>query len=191
MKILYYSLILLLWIAYQVYWWIKAKNVKQTEHVHESIRSRLIRLSAMVAAIVLLIFQNIPMSILDENFIPMGYTVYSIGIVFTAIGLIFSAWARHHLGSNWSQAITIKEDHRLITSGPYAFVRHPIYTGLLLALIGTAIAIGKWRGLIAVALVFTVLMYKLILEEKLMQVQFGDSYKKYSRQVSALIPYII
>ena len=191
MKIYYYSLLLLLWVAYQVYWWIKAKDAKQTEQVHESIQSRVIRLIAMISAIVLLIFQNIPLGILDECFVPPGYTSFWIGVVLTASGLLFSIWARHHLGANWSQAVTIKEDHQLVTSGPYAFARHPIYTGLLLALFGTAVALGKWRGLVAVLLIFVVLLYKLKLEEKWMRAQFGESYETYSRHVSALIPFII
>lgn len=87
--------------------------------------------------------------------------------------------------------MTIKEDHQLVTSGPYALGRHPIYSGLLLALLGTAVAIGKLRGLVAVLLVFTVLIYKLKLEEKWMRAQFWELYEMYSRRVSALIPYII
>ena len=191
MKIIYYSLIIILWLAYQVYWWIKAKDVKKTEKVHESVQSRIVRLIVMISAIILLVLQNIPFSILDQRFVPSGFTSFWIGVVLTASGLLFSIWARHHLGANWSQAVTIKQDHQLVTSGPYAYVRHPIYTGLLLALFGTAVAIGKWRGLVAVVLVFAVLFYKLRFEEKLMRAQFVESYETYSRRVSALIPYII
>ena len=144
----------------------------------------------MISAIVLLVLQNIPFDILDERFVPSGFTSFWIGVIFTANGLLFSIWARNHLGTNWSQAVTIKQDHQLVTSGPYAFVRHPIYTGLLFALFGTAVAIGKWRGLVAVVLVFAVLFYKLRLEEKLMRAQFGETYATYSRRVSALIPFI-
>ena len=85
----------------------------------------------------------------------------------------------------------MKEGHELIRSGPYALVRHPIYAGLLMAFVGTALARGEWRGLIAVALVFVALWRKLRLEEKWMRAQFGDSYEAYSRQVAALVPHII
>jgi len=85
----------------------------------------------------------------------------------------------------------VKEGHELIRSGPYALVRHPIYAGLLMAFVGTALARGEWRGLIAVALVFVTLWRKLRLEEKWMRAQFGDSYEAYSRQVAALVPHII
>ena len=87
--------------------------------------------------------------------------------------------------------MTVKEGHELITSGPYALVRHPIYTGLLLAIVGCALARGEWRGLLAIALVFVVLWRKLKLEEKWMRVQFGESYETYSRKVPALVPFII
>jgi len=85
----------------------------------------------------------------------------------------------------------VKEDHELITSGPYGWVRHPIYTGLLLAIVGCALARGEWRGLLAVALVFGALWHKLKLEEKWMREQFGETYVVYSRRVAALVPHIL
>lgn len=87
--------------------------------------------------------------------------------------------------------MTVKEGHELITSGPYALVRHPIYAGLLVAFVGSAVARGEWRGLLAVVLVFGVLWRKLKLEEKWMRVQFGESYDVYSRRVAALLPYVV
>jgi protein-S-isoprenylcysteine O-methyltransferase Ste14 len=85
----------------------------------------------------------------------------------------------------------LKEDHELITSGPYALVRHPIYTGLLLAFVGCAVARGEWRGVLAVAVVFAVLWHKLRLEEKWLGAQFGEPYAAYSRRVAALVPYLV
>jgi protein-S-isoprenylcysteine O-methyltransferase Ste14 len=100
-------------------------------------------------------------------------------------------WARHYLGKNWSQVVTIKEDHELITDGPYSMSRHPIYTGLLFGFVGTSIALGELRGVIAVAFVFGVLLYKLKLEEKWLHEQFGEPYERYCQKVAALIPFII
>ena len=130
-------------------------------------------------------------ALLDERFLPLGVWCFWSGAAITAGGMLFSVWARRYLGKNWSQAVTLKEGHELITSGPYALVRHPIYTGLLLAFVGCAVARGEWRGLLAVALVFGALWRKLRLEETWMRVQFGESYEAYSRQVAALVPYII
>jgi protein-S-isoprenylcysteine O-methyltransferase Ste14 len=86
--------------------------------------------------------------------------------------------------------VTVKDGHKLITSGPYAAVRHPIYTGLLLAFLGTAIARAEWRGLLALLLVFVAIRAKMKLEEQWMRAQFGESYESYSRRVAALVPYI-
>ena len=85
----------------------------------------------------------------------------------------------------------MKKDHQLITTGPYAFVRHPIYTGLLGGVLGTAIAVGQWRGLLAVILAFAALWPKLRLEETWLRAQFGESYEAYARKVSALLPHVI
>ena len=190
MTIIYDYLFPAMWFAYLIYWWAKSTNVKTTER-SESALSRLIRSVSIVSAVVLLAFPNIPLSLLDERFIPLGIMRFWMGCAITLCGLLFSIWGRHHLGTNWSQAVTVKEDHQLITSGPYALVRHPIYTGLLLAFLGSAVALGKWRGLLAVVLVFAVLWHKLRLEEKWMRAEFGESYMSYSKRVAALVPHVI
>jgi len=179
-----------MWLSYFVYWWAMSTNVKATEQ-REAGPSRLARLVLMVCAVALLSLPSVPLPLLNERFLPLGAWCFWSGAAMTAVGLLFSVWARRHLGKNWSQAVTVKEGHELITSGPYALVRHPIYTGLLLAFVGSAVARGEWRGLLASALVFGALWRKLRLEEKWMRVQFGESYETYSRQVAALVPYII
>ncbi|MGB8213444.1 MAG: isoprenylcysteine carboxylmethyltransferase family protein [Anaerolineales bacterium] len=190
MSLVYSFLFPAMWLVYLAYWWAMAINVKDTER-GESALSRLVRLVAMVCAVALLWLPAIPLPLLDSRFLPAGILCFWTGSAVTAAGLLFSAWARRHLGRNWSQAVTIKESHELITSGPYALVRHPIYTGLLLGFVGTAVALGQWRGLLAVALVFVVLWRKLRLEEKCMLAQFGEPYEAYSRRVAALVPYIL
>jgi protein-S-isoprenylcysteine O-methyltransferase Ste14 len=86
---------------------------------------------------------------------------------------LFTVWARVHLGMNWSGTVTVTEGHELITSGPYAVVRHPIYTGLLLAFGGSALARAALRGILAVALAFWSLWRKLRIEKTWMREQFG------------------
>jgi protein-S-isoprenylcysteine O-methyltransferase Ste14 len=167
-----------------------SRNVKETER-RESAPSRFGRLVSMVCAAALLGLPSIPLPWLNERFLPLGVLCFWSGAAVTAGGLLFSVWARRHLGRNWSQSVTVKEGHELITSGPYALVRHPIYTGLLLAFVGCAVARGEWRGLLAVVLVFDALWRKLRLEEKWMGEQFGESYAAYCREVAALVPYVI
>ena len=190
MPLVYNYLLPAMWLSYLAYWQVMSTNVKATER-RESMSSRLVRLALMVCTIALLWLPFVPFPWLDERFLPSGAWCFWIGAAITGGGLLFSVWARRCLGTNWSQAVTIKEGHELVTSGPYALVRHPIYTGLLLAFAGTAVAVGEWRGLLAVALVSGVLWRKLRLEEKWMRARFGVLYETYSQRVAALVPYII
>ena len=190
MSLVYNYLFPAMWLCFLAYWWAISRNVKETER-QESAPSRLARLVLIFGAAALLWLPSVPPPLLDKRFLPDGAWSFWTGAAITAGGLLFAVWARRHLGKNWSQAVTLKEGHELITSGPYALVRHPIYTGLLLGFVGCAVARGEWRGLLAVALVFGALWHKLKLEEKWMRVQFGQSYEAYSRRVTALVPYVI
>ena len=105
-------------------------------------------------------------------------------------GLLFAIWAREHLGSNWSRSVTIKQGHELIITGPYAAVRHPIYTGILAGFLGTAIALSQVRGFIVLVLIFLILWVKLRMEEQWMRSQFGETYATYAHQTAALVPYL-
>lgn len=183
-------LFLAMWLGYSAYWWAMARDVKVTERSESGV-SRFARMIAMVCAGALLLLPSVPLPWLNKRFLPIANWCFWGGAAITAGGLLFSVWGRHHLGKNWSQAVTVKEGHELITSGPYAVVRHPIYTGLLLGFLGSAVARGEWRGILAVALVFGALWFKLRLEEKWMQAQFGEPYEVYSRKVAALLPHIL
>ena len=114
-----------------------------------------------------------------------------LGAALTFAGIAFAIWARVWIAGNWSSDVTLKRNHELIVSGPYAFVRHPIYTGILLALTGTALAVGEWRGLLAVVLAGAAFWRKLGIEEAVMRRQFGEAYTGYAERVSALIPFIL
>jgi protein-S-isoprenylcysteine O-methyltransferase len=113
-----------------------------------------------------------------------------VGYGLLLAGMFFAGWARIFLGGNWSSNVTLKEDHTLVRSGPYRIVRHPIYTGLLVALLGTAIALGPLRCFLGVILAAVAWKIKSITEERFMVQQFGDQYTHYRMQVKALVPYI-
>jgi len=189
-QFIYSYLFFFMWLGYFVYWWAMSKDVKATER-SEPDSSRLARLVLVIGAVALLWLPSTPVPLINHRFLPLSPACFWIGVAITAIGLLFSVWARRYLGSNWSQAVTLKKDHELITSGPYALLRHPIYTGLLLGIVGCAVARGEWRGLLAVALVFFTLWQKLKLEEKWMRAQFGESYEAYCQRVPALVPFLI
>ncbi len=97
-------------------------------------------------------------------------------------------YARVWLGRNWSGTVTLKQDHELIRGGPYRWVRHPIYTGILLALLGSAIATAEWRGPLGFALITISLLRKIKVEERVLTGQFGEAYTRYQAEVPALLP---
>ena len=116
--------------------------------------------------------------------------LFDAGLAITILGLAFTVWARVHLGRLWSGAVTLKEGHQLIRSGPYGIVRHPIYTGLLTASVGTAMARGTIAALFGLLLIFGVCLIKIRAEERLMTEQFPDAYRDYRREVRTLIPFV-
>jgi protein-S-isoprenylcysteine O-methyltransferase Ste14 len=115
-------------------------------------------------------------------------TVRYFGILLLWAGVGFAIWARYHIGEYWSARVAVKEDHRVIDSGPYAHVRHPIYSGILLGLVGTALAVGNWRAVITFVVILVVLILKARAEEKLLTDQLGDSYVKYKKRTGMVIP---
>jgi len=114
--------------------------------------------------------------------------VWAPGIVLTYIGASLAIWARYSLGQYWSGRVTLKEDHQLIRFGPYAYVRHPIYSGLLLAMAGTASVVGEWRAVVAFLLALVELSRKAAKEEALLATEFGDQYGEYRKQAGFLTP---
>jgi protein-S-isoprenylcysteine O-methyltransferase Ste14 len=187
MSLLYRYLFVALWLAWAVYWWVAATGAKQTER-RESWRSRLLHVIPLALAGWLLWAERVPGSFLNEPVFPWTPWVFGAGALITAAGLIVAVWARVYLGRNWSGTVTIKEDHELIDRGPYALVRHPIYTGLLVALMGSALARGEWRGLFAVLIAWAALWRKLQVEERWMRARFGARYENYCQRVPALVP---
>lgn len=190
MDLLYKYVIPFLWLAWAVYWLLSASKVKATAR-EESIASRAAHLVPMIVAILLVMPLPLPWGFLGKRMLPGGPATHWIAAAVVAAGLAFTVWARVHLGKNWSGTVTVKRDHELIRSGPYHFVRHPIYSGALLAVAGTAIARGEWRGLLAVLILFAALWRKLQHEERWMGEAFGEDYAKYRSEVAALIPFVI
>jgi len=180
-----------MWVSFLAYWRAVATNVKTTERL-EAALSRLTRIVLILCAIALLWLPIVPLpTLLSLRVLPLGAVWFWSGAAVTTGGLLVAVCARRHLGRNWSQAVTVKEGHELITSGPYALVRHPIYTGVLLGFTGSAMGRGELRGLLALAIVLGAYWYKLRLEEKWMRAHFGEQYESYSRRVAALVPYLI
>jgi protein-S-isoprenylcysteine O-methyltransferase Ste14 len=113
----------------------------------------------------------------------------AVGLVLFALGLGFAIWARVHIGRNWGQPMSQKSEPELVTSGPYRFVRHPIYTGILTAGVGTALALS-WLWLVPVALAGAYFVYAATAEERYLTEQFPDTYPAYKRSSKMLVPFV-
>lgn len=179
------------WIAVGVFWAISAIGLKPVVKT-QSVSSRLGELVYLVLAGFLLFGVRPTTEVLNRWVLPQTTTVQGIGLLVTAAGAAIAILARAFLGANWSGRVTIKQGHELIRKGPYAVVRHPIYTGLLLSVIGTAIAFGAVRHVIAIPLVIRGFWIKIQEEERLLAEQFGEQYAAYRREVKGtLIPHLL
>ncbi|HKW01158.1 MAG TPA: isoprenylcysteine carboxylmethyltransferase family protein [Vicinamibacterales bacterium] len=185
-----WSIIGSIWTMLLVVWVVAAVTTKRTVR-RESGPARLAQLGLNVTAWMLMTNRVRAHSVLDARFVPDTPQVAWIGVALALAGAAFALWARFTIGRNWSGTITLKSEHELITRGPYSIVRHPIYTGLLLTLLGTALVVGEWRGLAAVALAFIGWKWKSLIEERVMVGQFGPAYETYRQRVKALIPFVL
>ena len=184
------SLIPGLWLAWLVYWVLAARGNKETAR-QESAGSRMLHHGPLVAGGVLLGWPHVLGPNLEGRFHAHTAGWFLIGLALTAAGLAFAAAARVWLGGNWSGTVTLKKGHELVESGPYALVRHPIYTGLLVALIGTAIAVDRWRAIVGLAPLLAGIVNKKSVEERFMREAFGEAYAAYRARVKALGPFVV
>ncbi|HTV48073.1 MAG TPA: isoprenylcysteine carboxylmethyltransferase family protein [Phycisphaerae bacterium] len=177
-----------LWVVWIIYWIISAFNNKKTIY-RQSQWFRLPFLIVLIAVFYTLDrYENLDKVLFRE----MLFTQL-LGIALCAGGLAIAVWARIVLGRNWSGTPTIKENHELIQSGPYAIVRHPIYFGLIIAFLGTALAtIPTPAGVLDMAVVIVALFIKSRMEEKLMMQQFPEAYPQYKQRVTGgLLPFVL
>ncbi|MDE2127889.1 MAG: isoprenylcysteine carboxylmethyltransferase family protein [Armatimonadetes bacterium] len=178
------------WWAFLVIWLIASVRNKRTQS-RMSIGSLLVYAVPLWVAAWLLLWNRLRHPVLAEMVIPRTVASGATGFVIVLLGLAVAVWARFTIGRNWSGTVTFKDDHKLVQNGPYAFVRHPIYTGLLLMFLGTAIAGGRLSGLVALPLAVLSCWIKLRQEEGLMVQHFGAQYTEYKTRVKALVPFVV
>lgn len=176
-----------LWVIFCFYWVVSALRVKRTQQM-EAAGRRFGTVAILVVAAFLIFARRVNLGILSRRFIPQSEAIKAASIILVAVGVAIAIWARRHIGEYWSSRVALKEDHHLIQSGPYARVRHPIYSGMLLAMIGTGLFVGEWRAIIGVLLVFAAHWQKARREEKLLATQFGPTYQEYCGRTGSLIP---
>jgi protein-S-isoprenylcysteine O-methyltransferase Ste14 len=176
-----------LWIAFAVAWTVWAIRTKPTQ-VREGISSRLSYMVLTIAAFYTMWGRDANREWLRLVLFPANPWITALGVALTAVGLGFAAWARAYIGTNWSGAVTVKVGHQLITTGPYRWVRHPIYSGMILAMLGTALERQQVRGIVAVVLLYAGFKIKSKIEEHAMTNTFGAEYDDYSRTTGAIVP---
>jgi protein-S-isoprenylcysteine O-methyltransferase Ste14 len=187
-----YSCVGILWAAFGILWLIAAAFSKKSVQVQTG-GSRLLQSSLLICGVAIMFNWHgwISNGWMLTRLIPNAPPALIGGPLLVLAGMGFCVWARVILGTNWSSAVTIKQDHQLILRGPYQVVRHPIYTGLLMAFLGTAFTYGITRCFVAVPICGLALWLKSQTEEQFMVQQFGAQYIGYRQHVRALIPFVL
>jgi protein-S-isoprenylcysteine O-methyltransferase Ste14 len=183
------NILMALWGAIFVLWAISRFASKRTVATQDDWRGgaavRLVSLGWLLT-----FSRGLHLGPLSSRFVPdTPETAYG-GLALTIVGLVFAVWARVYIGRDWSAAVTLQEGHKIVRTGPYAIVRHPIYSGFMLATLGTAIALGPIAGFVGTALVMGAWGYKSRMEEKFLVEHFGAEYEQYRHDVKGLIPFV-
>lgn len=125
---------------------------------------------------------------LGWHFVPIKTFIFETGFALALAGITLALWARLHLGKNWSDKVVLKVDHELIRSGPYTYFRHPIYSGVLLAVFGTALVVSEWRGVVAFCILLVNYSIKAKREDHILAAQFGEAFEQHKQQAGFLLP---
>jgi protein-S-isoprenylcysteine O-methyltransferase Ste14 len=183
-----------LWVVWYVYWIISARNrirdTRDSKAKRESAIGRLGYTALVVAGFGLVIWHPLHPD-LQKRLGPSSAEWVGAGLAMETAGLALAIWARQTLGKNWTGRITTGGSQELVVRGPYRFVRHPIYSGLLFAVLGTAIVVGKPRAFLGFLLILAGVLVKLRREEAALREHFGSVYEKYARHVARLVPGLV
>jgi protein-S-isoprenylcysteine O-methyltransferase Ste14 len=181
------SYIVALWIVWLLLWMLASVRVKKTR-APEPASTRIAYAIPKILTALLLFSPVFRRGVFSQRFITPSPATEWTGVAITALGIAFTLWARVHIGRNWSARVVIKEQHELVRSGPYRLVRHPIYTGLLVAIAGTALVVGEVRAVAALAFAIIGFTAKAKREEAILSGEFGDEYARYRRETGMLLP---
>jgi protein-S-isoprenylcysteine O-methyltransferase Ste14 len=171
------------WVAFWIYWLAASIGVKAGQ-------TRWTRFAGIRVGIILVVLLLLRVRAVKEHTITSNPWLQGIGLALFFLGLALAIWARVYLGRNWGMPMSQKVDPELVTTGPYHSIRHPIYSGIVLAMIGTTIAVSLY-WLVAVILLGAYFLYSAIVEERSMARLFPDSYPEYKRSTKMLIPFIV
>jgi protein-S-isoprenylcysteine O-methyltransferase Ste14 len=183
------TMIRALWILFAVYWVVSAFRRKKTKQ-RESIFQRLTYVLPLLFAFLLFSLPEADRGWLGAPLYSQSLAAGWLGVLLTAAGVAIAFWARVHLGTNWSGVVTLKEDHELIRTGPYRTIRHPIYTGILLAVLGSVVALAQFRGVIAFVIIWLSFYIKARREESLLSAEFGPRFAEHRQHTGMFLPRI-
>ncbi len=170
------------WVAFWIYWFVASVGVKAGQ-------TRWTRFAGVRVGVILVILLLLRVRAFKGHVTANDPWLQGVGLVVFLLGLALAIWARAYIGRNWGMPMSRKADPDLVTTGPYASVRHPIYSGIILAMIGTTIAVSLY-GLVAVVMLGAYFAYSAIAEERFMADRFPDSYPEYKQSTKMLIPFI-
>jgi protein-S-isoprenylcysteine O-methyltransferase Ste14 len=171
------------WLAFWIYWLVSAAGAKPGQ-------SRWLRFAGVRVVLILLFLLLLRLRALKQHADTHDPVLWGIGLAVFFCGLALAVWARIYLGRNWGMPMSTKADPELVTSGPYGEIRHPIYTGILLAAIGTTIAVSIY-WLVAVVVLGAYFIYSAVVEERNMVKLFPRAYPEYRQSTKMLIPLIL
>ena len=175
------------WAVFVLYWIYGALKTRRTVST-ESSASRYGMVLLEITGFVLVFLEYPKIEWLARRAFPESYALAATGVALTWTGIAIAVWARYHLGQNWSARVTIKQDHQLIRTGPYAWFRHPIYSGLDLAALGGVLAMGEVRSVIGLFLIVLGYWIKARTEERMLSAQFGEAFEEHCRHTGFLLP---
>jgi len=176
-----------IWVAWCIVWLLMAAWSKPSKR-REFPWQRLEHVIPLVFGFLLIYKEAFAWKWLADRIVPESSAVALIGLALTVGGLIFAVWARIALGANWSGTVTIKSGHNLIRRGPYRWIRHPIYTGLLASLVGTVLLQGEVRAFLGFAVILFALYRKARREERFLSEEFGDEFAEHTKHTGMFLP---
>jgi protein-S-isoprenylcysteine O-methyltransferase Ste14 len=175
------------WLVFAGWWGVRALSTARTERAEER-RSRLTFIVLVGAGV---LFFTLPPVEMRRHLWPASLPLVLVGLGLELAGVAFAIVAREYLGAMWSGRVTLKENHRIIQTGPYRLVRHPIYTGILTGLLGVVLARGDAGAIIGFVLIALGIARKIMVEEEMLRAHFGAAYDDYRKKVAAIIPFIL
>ena len=178
------------WAVFSAFW-LAAVGFSKPQQRTVSSLSRLTQSAIMILGFLLIFHPWFRQGWLGIRLWPTTVPLAVAGLIVTWLGVLFAIWARVTLGANWSARPMVKVDHQLIVKGPYRLARHPIYTGLFTAAVGSSLAIARVAVLPGLVLILAGVSIKIVQEEKLMNETFPAAYPDYRRRVKALIPWVV